>query len=657
LHLVLLGPFEARSGAGRQIPIRRRKAQALLGYLAFHPGERQPRDRLARLLWEEFGHTRARHALRQTLTELRQDLGPEAGSALELDGDTLALERVHVDVDVRHFEQLAASVSFLQLRRATTLYRGDLLEGASSGGAIFESWLAAERERLRVLLGHALERLLEHHARRGPERDALRVATRLLGLDPSREDVHRAVMRIHAQAGRRAAALRQYARCAAALRAELDVAPAEATTALWREILDGGSAAPERRDDGDVRTLAIRLASDVSPARAWEGAVWYYRVAADAAMRRSAYATAEALLDAAIGAARRIADGRARREHLVDIHLSFEPVLTPQGAHARLLAHLREAEAGARALGDRRRLALVATQWIFCGWWSGDPDLALTAGEEAMQAATWLADRDLAIVVRHRLAQLYFHLGDHARAIRAAREALAALGDESPECAYGQAPPPAVQCRIYLSLSLLALGDAQQAHDVAQVAEQVAQRTGSPFALALARNTQGVVDLARGRLDAACAALESVAELQRQIGGDAPFLSASGTLGFAYVRAGRVDEGVAAIEDATRASSQGPRYVHQRNLTFLALARLREGRTSDAVACAEAAIDLARGHRQRGGEATALHLLAQALPGDRRADAITACRKALDLGQELQLRPLVNRCRQTLADLVAHVAR
>ncbi len=56
---------------------------------------------------------------------------------------------------------------------------------------------------------------------------------RLLALDPLREDVHRLLMRLHARAGRRNAALRQYRACADALGRDLGVAPEDETTGLW----------------------------------------------------------------------------------------------------------------------------------------------------------------------------------------------------------------------------------------------------------------------------------------------------------------------------------------------------------------------------------------------------------------------------------------
>jgi len=77
LSLRLLGGFRAQHGSGRPPAIRRKKAQALLAYLALHPGAASSRDSLAGLLWSGTTDEHARHNLRQTLFALRQAITPD----------------------------------------------------------------------------------------------------------------------------------------------------------------------------------------------------------------------------------------------------------------------------------------------------------------------------------------------------------------------------------------------------------------------------------------------------------------------------------------------------------------------------------------------------------------------------------------------------
>jgi DNA-binding SARP family transcriptional activator/predicted ATPase len=236
LNLTLLGGFQGRLGAGVALTLPTRKAQALLAYLALPPGRSHPREKLASLLWGGVREPQARRGLRQALFTLRKAVatGPPA---LLIAGETVALNSSSVDVDAVEFERWVAEGTPASLERATSLYRGDLLQGLALQEAPFEEWLLAERERLRELALEALAKLLVHQRTAGATESALRTALRLIALDPLQEPVHRALMRLYAQLGRRAAALRQYQVCVGALQRELGVEPEATTKQLYQEIL------------------------------------------------------------------------------------------------------------------------------------------------------------------------------------------------------------------------------------------------------------------------------------------------------------------------------------------------------------------------------------------------------------------------------------
>jgi DNA-binding SARP family transcriptional activator len=231
--LALLGGVHV-AASGEPVTPSRRKAQALLAYLALHAGQAQPRDKLAALLWSEAPARRARHSLRQALLEVRRALPP---GALVEDGEAVALDPRAVEIDVARFEQLVAGGTLPGLERAAALYRGDLLEGLGVQDPPFEEWLLAERERLRELALDAVARLLAHQVQAGSREPAIRTAIRLLALDPVAESVHRALMRLYADAGRRGAALRQYQSCVDTLRRELQTEPEPETRALYQSLL------------------------------------------------------------------------------------------------------------------------------------------------------------------------------------------------------------------------------------------------------------------------------------------------------------------------------------------------------------------------------------------------------------------------------------
>jgi DNA-binding SARP family transcriptional activator len=237
LTLTLLGGFRACRDPGVPLALPTRKTQALLAYLAMPPGRPHSRNKLAGLLWGSTVETTARTSLRHALYALRKCLRGAAGQPLRVDGEMVACDPAAVAVDVSDFERLASEATPAALAEAAALYQGDLLQGLAVQEPPFEDWLMAQRERLHQMALVALNRLLAHLDAAGSTEDAVQVALRLLALDPLQEPVHRALMRLYVQAGRRGAALRQYQQWVATLQRELRTEPDAETKALYQEIL------------------------------------------------------------------------------------------------------------------------------------------------------------------------------------------------------------------------------------------------------------------------------------------------------------------------------------------------------------------------------------------------------------------------------------
>src|SRR5947208_5251515 len=244
LSLTLLGGFQARLEPGSPLALPTKKAQALLAYLAIPVGQAHPRDKLAALLWGGIREESARASLRQALFAIRKALGETKPLALLLEGETLALNRSVVDVDVATFEGLVAEGTPEALAKAAGLYQGDLLAGFAVDEPPFEEWLVTERERLREMASEGLAKLLAHHRKDGAGEAAVQTALKLLSLDPLQEPVHRTLMRLHAEQGRRGTALRQYQHCVGVLQRELGVEPEPETKVLYQEILRQRPEAP-----------------------------------------------------------------------------------------------------------------------------------------------------------------------------------------------------------------------------------------------------------------------------------------------------------------------------------------------------------------------------------------------------------------------------
>jgi DNA-binding SARP family transcriptional activator len=238
LQIDLLGDLQMRSSSGSLVTVSAKKSQALLAYLGVKPAQRVSREKIASLLWSSTGPDQARQSLRQTLSTLRKELtqlSPDEKTLIE-ENDLLGLEESNVSCDVAAFESLVAVGSEESLAKASTLYRGDFLDGFQINEERFDQWVIAERDRLHRMALRANSQLLEMQSRRGATDDAIATAQRSLRIDILQEPVHRALMRLYMQSGDLVNALQQYETAAKVLKRELRIDPDAETKALHREI-------------------------------------------------------------------------------------------------------------------------------------------------------------------------------------------------------------------------------------------------------------------------------------------------------------------------------------------------------------------------------------------------------------------------------------
>jgi TolB-like protein/Flp pilus assembly protein TadD len=236
LKLTLLGGFGAQLASGSEVVLPGQKDRALLAYLAVAPGGPHPRERLAGLLWSLSGELQARDSLKQALLRLRRCFGSANGALLRTDRQSIALDRAAVDVDVSTFLNSAQEMTVDALAQATTLYRGDLLDGLGSIDPAFEEWLSVERRRLRQLYERALGNLISKALAAGDHEGAGAAARRLQSSDAFSEAACRALMQVHAHEGQIASALKVFEELEDRLRDQLGVRPEPETLAVLDRI-------------------------------------------------------------------------------------------------------------------------------------------------------------------------------------------------------------------------------------------------------------------------------------------------------------------------------------------------------------------------------------------------------------------------------------
>ena len=247
--ICLLGPFRVLQ-AGRPVPMRGGKTEALLCHLALRYASGSPRAVLLATLWPDSDATLAGEALRGRVKSLHTLLRAALGGAapvLQVDGGLRLNAAAGVSVDIAHFDALATTgdqqtragdtvAAAAAYQHAVHLYRGDLCVAPDLHAAV-------ERERLRARYLSLLASLAMYAYAAGDDAACLAYAQRLLAHDPCREDAHRLVMRCHVRRGERAQALHHYGVCVDILRAAYATTPEPATVALFEQV---------RRDPGSV---------------------------------------------------------------------------------------------------------------------------------------------------------------------------------------------------------------------------------------------------------------------------------------------------------------------------------------------------------------------------------------------------------------------
>jgi DNA-binding SARP family transcriptional activator len=246
IKATLFGRFKVERDNRQQIEgMEARKVQELLSYLLVHWERPQPRETLAELLWENLPPEKSKKNLRQTLWKLKSALDDRhllgfPNVLVEMDWiqlnpdgdwwlDTAEFERIYARFKNNRARDLDED-SFLYLQQAVDLYQGDLLEGW------YQEWCISERERFQAMYLLLLNKLVQYCEIHQKCEIGLAFGEKLLRHDRAYERAHRQMMRLYFLAGDRTGALRQYQRCAAALKEELDVEPSERTVLLYEQI-------------------------------------------------------------------------------------------------------------------------------------------------------------------------------------------------------------------------------------------------------------------------------------------------------------------------------------------------------------------------------------------------------------------------------------
>jgi DNA-binding SARP family transcriptional activator len=212
-QLHLLAGFEIRV---QGVPLQLRpSSQRLLAFLAL--SEKAPeRAYTAFRLWPDTSESRSMANLRTSLWRIRRE-----GTPLIESTATHIRLNPSVWIDARDgLRELRLDDARSRIcEDAITILSAELLPDW------YDDWLLIERERLRQLRVHTLERWCRELTFEGQFGDAIDLALRSIALEPLRESAHRLVVEAHLAEGNVADAMRQFETFRRLLVEELGVEP------------------------------------------------------------------------------------------------------------------------------------------------------------------------------------------------------------------------------------------------------------------------------------------------------------------------------------------------------------------------------------------------------------------------------------------------
>jgi DNA-binding SARP family transcriptional activator len=267
LHLDLMGqPVVRRVGSGAAPAAVPLSLQPFLAFLSLERGTGCHRDRVIDCLWPDVPCDQGRRRLNTAVWRARQLFDARRdGAVVATRAGHIALDRRSVEIDVvptiealtderRNAASAGDPAALDDLRRAVLLDARQFLAGN------YDDWVVQARHQLELAVIRGIETLLEVES---SPATSIRWAELLVRLDPLREDAHRQLIRLYAEAGRRSDALRQYDVCARRLLEDLGVEPLLETTLVAAGVREGIS--PNLTDLRDPRhalhALRVALAS------------------------------------------------------------------------------------------------------------------------------------------------------------------------------------------------------------------------------------------------------------------------------------------------------------------------------------------------------------------------------------------------------------
>lgn len=230
---------------GRLVKLRTQKASAVLSYLALTETKHESRERLVGLLWSRSDEEKARASLRQVVRELRSAFEDAGYGGFVAERLSVHLDAEKVEVDVESIIRLAESGSVHPLLLNTPHLGERVLEGMDDLDPSFRIWVLAKRQTIHDRVMRSLSAGLV--AKNVAATAKNEIAAAIVNLDPTHEEACCHLMRVHAEEGDVAGALRIYKALWNLLDLDYGMEPSPATEELVADIKLGAFERPASR--------------------------------------------------------------------------------------------------------------------------------------------------------------------------------------------------------------------------------------------------------------------------------------------------------------------------------------------------------------------------------------------------------------------------
>lgn len=243
------------------------KTRALLAFLALESDRPHRREALASYFWCERPQAAALHSLRQALYQLQSTLcnhsKPEPCLIITANQVQFNPTSDHW-IDVREFHRRISAcrsrhpagvelcdACIRSLQTAVELYRGELLAGFTLPDCEeFTDWQMLNQEYCHRRMTLALSMLADHYEASLEYERLLACASRMVQLEPWREQFHMRLMWAMAKVGQRERALMQYEVLSKLLLREFGLLPADEIRLLYEQIRNNHHLDPATQEAG-----------------------------------------------------------------------------------------------------------------------------------------------------------------------------------------------------------------------------------------------------------------------------------------------------------------------------------------------------------------------------------------------------------------------